>query len=140
MNIESHFSNFISWLGNTELFERPLRQIPGKWQLYEYYIEPENRLIHFKEDQLINENLYWEIEFAEEEQLFQKTNILLPFSNETGELKWKRSGIYITFIDSGSSWENIQFRYAVAKSELRLLKKDTSGKIEFFGFFKRINR
>jgi hypothetical protein len=137
MKIETFFSNLAGWLSTTEMFARASRQIPGKWHLYEYYSEPADELIHINENQLKKENQYWEIDFTQNDRLVQKTNIRLPFQNNTDELIWGKSGLHIIFTDPSDSSEKIKFRFAVSKEGLKLLKKDSTGRIEFFGFFKR---
>ena len=45
------FTNFLNWIKTTEMFARPSKQLPGKWDLFEYYIEKDGDLIHIKEEQ-----------------------------------------------------------------------------------------
>ena len=67
MEKNSVFSRFIKWLGTTEMFARPSKQLPGKWQLFEYYFDSEKDLNHITEPQLKKLNESWEIEFKKEE-------------------------------------------------------------------------
>ncbi len=54
----------LNWLKSTEMFARPSKQIPGKWELVEYYIEKGNELLNIKEEQLKANSEFWHIEFT----------------------------------------------------------------------------
>ncbi len=137
MKTKTYLTAFTDWLKTTELFANPVKQLPGKWLLFEYYTEPEHELLHFSEEQLNQKKLFWEIEFNAEDKLIQKTNIRLPFSNETGVLIWSKAKNYITLIYPGDFRKNVEFQFAVENGNLKLLKKNSLGKIEFFGFFRK---
>ena len=132
------FSKIYSWLQSTELFERPSKKIPGNWQLFEYYFEPEKDLIHVKEEQLKTDNQFGILEFEEENIFSFSCN--LPISNLASISKgtWSISKNFITFIHPDDFRKNLEFQFAFEKENLKLLKKDQFGKILFFGFFKRV--
>ncbi len=137
MKTKTYFTALTEWLKTTEMFANSAKQLPGKWQLFEYYTEPEHELLHINEEQLNQKNLFWEIEFSGDNKLIQKTNIRLPFSNETGVLIWSKSKNYIMLIYPGDFRRNVEFQFAVEKNILKLLKKNALGQIEFFGFFRK---
>ncbi len=120
------------------MFANPSRQLPGKWELYEYYTEPKNELINIKKQDLKEKNHFLEIEFAENEKVVQRTNLHFPFFSENEQLQWSRSKNFITLINPGDFRKNIEFQFAIENDTLKLLKKDAFGKIEFFGFFNKL--
>ena len=138
MTGKSIFLKLYLWLASTDVFGRLSKKIPGKWKLYEYYRDSGNDLIHVREPYLkkINE-LLW-IEFSDDEEFSLKTN--LPISLfQTVQGRWNVRRNFITLTDSSDFRNNIEFQYAFEKGMLKLLKKDRFGKIEFFGFFARID-
>jgi hypothetical protein len=50
---------------------------------------------------------------------------------------WKRSKNYLTLSDSRNPGHTLEFQFAFEKENLKLLKKDSGGKIEIFGFFRK---
>jgi hypothetical protein len=102
--------------------------------------EPGKDLIHVKEEQIKNKNLYWEIEFAETEECIHKTNLDIPLVSKIENGTWNRSKNYITIIHPENFRNNVEFQFAVEKETLKLLKKDTLGRIEFFGFFRKAGK
>jgi len=131
------FSVLIRWLLSTELFAQPSRQIPGKWQLFEYYTEPAGKLLNIKEEQLNKENRFWEMEFSENGIFSQKTNIPFEFPRGINACRWSRSRNFITLIYPDDFRQNTEFQFAVDNGRLKLLKKNADGKIELFGFFRK---
>jgi hypothetical protein len=131
------FSSILNWLRSTEMFARPSKQIPGKWQLFEYYMETGNELLHFTEDQLNTEKVFWHIEFKEDDHYSHKCNLPVSFITKLKEGNWSISKNYITFISPEDFRDSIEFQFAIVKGALKLLKKDAFGRIEFFGFFNR---
>lgn len=119
------------------MFARPSRQIPGRWKLFEYYTEPENELLHVTEEQLTNENLGWEIEFDSEGKVLQKINLPVQFLNKEVSYNWSITKNYITLLHPADFRQNEEFQFAIDKGILKLLKKNSTGKIELFGFFRR---
>jgi hypothetical protein len=128
------FTSILNWLKSTEMFARPSRQVPGKWQLVEYYIENENELRNIKENQLKVDGGFWNLEFTPEKTYSKNSNLPLPLISGLKNGSWNISKNYITL---NSSEESVEFQFAIEKEILRILKKDNLGKIIFFGFFKR---
>jgi hypothetical protein len=138
MRIKPVYSEFIKWLKSTEMFARPAREVPGRWQLFEYYTEPGNELVHVNEDQLKDENLAWEIEFGPGGKFSQKTNREIPFLHAGDVYRWSIAKNYITLLHPSDFRQNEEFQFAIDRGILKLLKKSSTGKIELFGFFKRV--
>jgi hypothetical protein len=137
MKRNSRFYRIVRWLGNTELFFRPSRQIPGRWELYEYYSEPAGELLHVKEDQLKRENQFWKLNFGSGGNFSQQTNLPVPFLKGMEYCKWSTSKGFVFLRHPETCHQAEAFRFAVEKGILKLLKKDKSGRIEIFGFFRR---
>lgn len=131
-------SSFLTWLGTTEMFNRPSKSLPGKWQLFEYYIEPDDELLHFKENQLSENKHTLNIEFQEEVYL-KESNIGIDFIDNMENGHWSVSKNFLTFIHPQDFRKNVEFQFAFEKQILKLLRKDAFGKIEFFGFFKSVS-
>lgn len=128
----------LGWLNAVELFFHPSKQLPGKWKLFEYYTEPGNKLVNLKEEQLKKENQYWEINFERQGQLSQLTNLPVQFPEGISSCYWSVSRNFITWIGVEDSNKKEEFQYALVSGVLKLLKKKSDGKIEFFGFFRKI--
>ncbi len=139
MEKKTFFYTIIQWLSTTEMFARPSKQLPGKWQLFEYYFDSEEELNHITEPQLKAMNESWMIEFTDEENYFQKSKLQLSLVSNIENGNWSISKNYVTLIHPDNFRNNIEFQFAVDKGILKLLKKDALGKIEFFGFFKNLN-
>ena len=131
------FSGILNWLKSSEMFARPSKQIPGNWQLYEYYIETGNELHHFNEDQLKADKVFWDIEFKENEHFSHKCNLPVSFITKMKDGNWNISKNYINFISLENFRDSVEFQFAIVKGKLKLLKKDAFGRIEFFGFFNK---
>ena len=140
MKVESTFSKFSGWLMSTEMFARPSKQLPGKWQLFEYYVDRGEDLLNFKEEELkkIKEN--WSIEFSENEQFIQNGNVSVELIAGIENGIWSISRNYVTIIHPNDFRKNVEFQFAIVKKQLKLLKKDAFGKIEFFGFFRKLEK
>lgn len=138
MEKKSVFFRFIQWLGTTEMFARPSKQLPGKWQLFEYYFDSEKELNHITELQLKALNESWEIEFTSEENYVHQSKLPIAFISGIENGAWSISRNFITLIHPENFRNNIEFQFAIEKGILKLLKKDAMGKIEFFGFFKHL--
>ena len=137
MKRTSVFAALIQWITSAGLSFRPSRQIPGKWKLYEYYTEKDNELINLKEEQIVKCRQYWELYFETNGQLEQKTNLPVVFLSKAKRVKWHTSRNYIKLMDADERDQKVDFQYAVAGENLKLLKKDEKGRIEFFGFFRK---
>lgn len=130
--------SLLRWLGSTEMFARPSRQLPGKWQLFEYYYEPELQLIHVEEPELQTRNYRWNLHFSSEGYLHQESNIPVGMAEGLHDCKWGFSRGFIKIIDPDDPARYDKLQYAVDNGILKLLKKDADGKIIFFGFFRKI--
>jgi len=126
----------IKWLQSSEMFARPSKQIPGKWRLDEYYFETKDGLNHLPEPKLRESGQSWNIDFSPENRLNHVCSLPLPLLQNLTDCNWRiyRQFLYII----PASQETIKFQYAIDKEQLRLLKKNVTGQIEFFGFFNRI--
>jgi len=131
-------SVILNWLKSTEMFARPVKQIPGKWQLTEYYIEADSELRNITETQLKADNEIWNIEFTEEKKYAQQCNLPVSLISKIKDGNWNISKNYVTLTSFGNSGSNIEFQFAIEKKLLKLLKKDEKGRIEFFGFFRKL--
>lgn len=137
MKLNSFFSKIFGWLQSTEMFARPRKQLSGKWQLFEYYFETEKELNHISEELLKTKKQQWNIEFIEDDKYFQNSNLSIPLISTIENGDWSISKNFITLIHPKNFRKNIEFQFAVEKGNLKLLKKDGLGKIEFFGFFRK---
>ncbi|MBT3386231.1 MAG: hypothetical protein HN778_10890 [Prolixibacteraceae bacterium] len=133
MKKKSGFTAFVDWLKTSEMFARPSKQLPGKWNLVEYYVEPENDLVYFDENRLKEENLFWELEFTKTQKYYHKTNIPVSLITLIEDGTWSHSGNFISLINPNDFRKSNEFQFAIDKNTLKLLKKDALGKIEFFG-------
>ena len=138
MKIETTFSTFFDWLESTEMFVRPSKLLPGKWQLFEYYVDRGTDLLNFKEEELKKQKENWTIEFSENEKFIQKGNLSVELISRIENGVWSISRNFVTIINPSDFRKNVEFQFAIAKGQLKLLKKDAFGKIEFFGFFTRL--
>ena len=129
----------LNWLQSTEMFARPSKQIPGKWQLVEYYVETGEELRNINEAQLKAENELWNIEFTEENKYYHQSNLPVWQISKIRNGNWSISKNFMTLTSSENTRNNIEFQFAIEKGRLKLLKKDALGRIEFFGFFNKLN-
>ena len=124
----------LKWVRSVIMSGRPGLIIPGRWVMYEYYYEQKDKLLHIKEDQLMQKKEFWEIEFDKEGSFRQKSNIPVKFFENQKVCYWKLSGNYL-IVGSGNYRETFQF--AVTARQMRLLQKEKTGRIVFFGFFRK---
>jgi hypothetical protein len=137
MKIKAVFSKIVYWLKTSEMFARPSKQLPGEWNLFEYYTEPGEELIHKQEEQLKAEQLFLKIEFSENGGFSHQTNLPLNFVTDEGNFTWSIAKNYITLIHPDDFRNNQEFQFAIEKGNLKILKKDSFGKIILFGFFRK---
>ncbi|MDD4109593.1 MAG: hypothetical protein PHH93_12825 [Prolixibacteraceae bacterium] len=137
MNRLFSFARLIQWWKSLAVFARPVSLIPGIWTLFEYYTEPGSELINFKEEQLKKDSKFWEIEFSENRELRQNSNLSVHFMENNFVYNWRLAGNYLKIFHSGDTHHYEEFQYAVERNLLKLLKKDKEGRIVFFGFFKK---
>jgi hypothetical protein len=140
MKVKTAFSKFSGWLMSTEMFARPSKQLPGKWQLFEYYVDKGEDLLNFKEDDLKNKKENWTIEFADREKFLQQGNLTVTLISEIENGVWSISRNFVTVMNPSDFRKNVEFQFAIQKNQLKLLKKDGFGKIEFFGFFRKLEK
>lgn len=138
MEKKSVFSKVVSWLGTTEMFARPSKQLPGMWHLYEYFIDSEKELLNIKTDQLRNNGHYLHLSMDEDNTFLLTPNLPIELFNIIDKGEWSISKNYVTFIHPNDFRKSVEFQFAFENGDLKLLKKNELGKIEFFGFFKRL--
>lgn len=131
------FNTILNWLKSSEIFARPSKQIPGKWELVEYYIEKGNDLNNFKESQLKANNEFWQIEFTSDFEFRHENNLPVWQISKVKNGNWNFSKNFITLTSAENMANHIEFQFAIEKNTLKLLKKDALGRIEFFGFFNK---
>lgn len=139
MILQTFFTSVVQWLKSSEMFARPSKQLPGRWRLFEYYSEKSGELVNVKESELKQQDIFWEIEFGENGDFSQQTGSSDGFLENAGASQWSLSKNFITFLHPNDFRKNEEVQFAVEKGTLKLLKKDVSGKIDFFGFFKKLN-
>jgi hypothetical protein len=131
------FSAMFNWLQSTEMFARPSKQLPGKWQLFEYYVEKGNDLQNINEARLKEEKEFWDIEFTLENKYYHQCNLPVWQISKINNGNWSISKNFITLSSSENFRNNVEFQFAIEKEKLKLLKKDALGRIEFFGFLRK---
>lgn len=139
MTIKTFFLKFVDWLKSPEVFGSISKKIPGKWLLFEYYIDSKDELLNFTEEDLKEHNQSLHIEILSDESFYWTCNLPVSLFQNIESGKWSRAKNYITFIQPDNFRDNVEFQFAFEKGNLKLLKKDAFGKIEFFGFFKKLN-
>ena len=140
MKVKTAFSNLSGWLMSTEMFARPSKQLPGKWQLFEYYRDEGEDLLNVKEEELKSKKENWTIEFADSDKFLQQGNLSVKLISRIENGVWSISRNFVTIINPSDFRKNVEFQFAIQKKQLKLLKKDGFGKIEFFGFFKKLEK
>ncbi|WP_346861552.1 hypothetical protein [uncultured Draconibacterium sp.] len=138
MTTKSFFLKIGGWLQATEMFERPRKKLPGKWQLYEYFVDEKEELLHFEEKELKARSQLFELEFSEQ-SYSRQSNIPISLIQNSKNGKWSVAKNFVTLLDAENFRDSIEFQFAFEKGNLKLLKKNAFGKIEFFGFFRKIN-
>ena len=120
MELKSVFITIFQWLKTTEMFARPSKQLPGKWQLFEYYFDSEKELNHITEQDLNAVNERWIIEFKEEENYIQESKLPVSLISNIENGSWSISKNYITLIHPENFRNNIEFQFAIDKGILKL--------------------
>lgn len=133
------FESLIRWLSSTEMFARPAKQLPGKWRLFEFYTEPEGQLKNMKEEVMKKAGYLCEITFEGQGRFHHKMNLPVRLFNTAGHGTWYTSRNFVVLSPSENLDMTEEFQYAFEKDNLKLLKKSTDGRIEFFGFFRRLD-
>lgn len=138
MKVKTIFLNFVNWLKSPEVFGKISKKIPGKWLLYEYYIDSKDELLNFKAEDLKENQQSLQLEFYNEGVFICDGKIPVALFQDAKQNKWSVSKNFITLIHPENFRDNIEFQFAFEKGNLKLLKKDSFGKIVFFGFFKAV--
>jgi len=133
---QSILSKIYSWLCSPEVFGRVAKKIPGNWQLFEYYRDTEDELVHIQESDLAQSNEALLIDFLPQNEFCLTAKISVPIFPTERKGVWSVNRNFITLVDAKDFRNNTEFQFAFGKGNLKLLKKDKFGKIEFFGFFK----
>jgi hypothetical protein len=136
MEKHSLFSRFQAWLASPEVFGRISKKIHGKWILYEYYVDEKEELLHLKEGELKEKNESLVLIFTDEGAFIVDSQLTLNVFREVDSGQWSVARNYITLADPANFRNAIEFQFAFEKENLKLLKKDRFGRIEFFGFFR----
>jgi len=136
MEKKTGLSTFINWLVTTEMFARPSKRLPGKWQLFEFYVDVEEELQNYKEKSLTENKMSLNLEFKEDGKFSRESNLPVAVIQNIEAGEWSVAKNFVTLIDPDNFRNNVEFQFAFEKDTLKLLKKDELGKIEFFGFFK----
>jgi len=138
MTTKSFISRIGDLLQKTEMFERPWKKIPGKWQLYEYFVDSGEELIHIQESELMENKEFFEIECFEK-RFSYTSNIPVSFVQNIKKGNWNVAKNFVVLMDESNFRNNAECQFAFEKGNLKLLKKDGFGKIEFFGFFRKLS-
>jgi hypothetical protein len=136
MEKQSLFSRFQAWLTSPEVFGSVSKKIPGKWILIEYYVDEKEELLHFQEGDLKATNQALVLYFKNEGTFSLDSQIPLSLFDTVKSGQWSLSRNFITLADPKEFRNNLEFQFAFEKENLKLLKKDKFGKIQFFGFFR----
>ncbi len=136
MKIRSAFPALWRWL-KTELFVRHEKAFPGKWYLFDFYTEQAGELIHWNEQQLMDEAFFWDIEVFKNGDLLQRSNLPVLLFEGSEILRWKRSRLYLRITSPAYPGRYEELQYAVDGGLLKLLKKKEHGEIEIFASFQR---
>ena len=140
MSVKTAFSKFSGWLMSTEMFARPSKQLSGKWQLFEYYLDQGEDLLNFKEEDLKKKKENWTIEFVDSGKFLQQGNLTVSLISGIENGDWSISKNFVTVLNPSDFRKNVEFQFAIQKNQLKLLRKDSFGKIEFFGFFRKLEK
>lgn len=138
MNQTSLFRSLLSWVNKKYIYINPSFQLPGKWRLFEYYSEPGGSLVNVKEEQIKKEDQYLEIGFRREGKLEWVANLPVQFLDGASSYTWRSSRNFIILFQADDSRKKVKLQFAIVKEELKLLKKNQDGRIEFFGFFSKV--
>jgi len=137
MKTATAIRQLFSWLKTTELFQNSEKLLPGRWFLYEYYTEPGKELIHIEEKQLLEAQQTWIIDFKDDRKFTCEANLPVMVVSGIKSGNWQRVRNFLTLKNSSDPADQAEFQFAIEKENLKLLKKDSLGKIEVFGFFRK---
>ncbi len=131
------FKKIQSWLKAGEMFARPSKMLPGKWQLFEYYYDSGADLINIKEADLQLDNNKMLIEFNVDNTLTINENLKIEIFRNFEKGNWFRKRNFVTLTNNEKQEKYLTFQFDAGTEQLKLLKKDAKGRIDFFGFFRR---
>ncbi|MCY1721537.1 DUF5004 domain-containing protein [Prolixibacteraceae bacterium Z1-6] len=137
MAAKSFLLKITDWLQSTEMFERPRKKLPGKWILFEYFVDKGEELLHFQEDDLKKYQESFTIEFESDEQFLLESTISIKLVQNIKHGSWSVSRNFVSLIHPENFRDSIEFQFAFDRGNLKMLKKDAAGKIEFFGIFRK---
>lgn len=132
-------SSFLKWLQSVEMFARPSKCLPGKWQLFEYYNESGAELVNIDEDQLRAGKTFMLLEITSEQSFQISENLKINTFRNINKGSWTRNRNFISLFGDEINERGQTFQFDAGSGQMKLLKKDSKGKIEFFGFFRRID-
>lgn len=138
MSSKAFFSKLVIWLKSPEVFGSISKNIPGEWLLFEYYVDSNDELLNFKKDDLKKQGSCLKLEFKTDGSFIKDGQLPIDLFQNTKWKRWSVSKNFITLLHQENFRDNIEFQFAFEKGKLKLLKKDSFGKIEFFGFFERV--
>ena len=121
------------------MFVRPSKLGPGKWQLFEYYSEPGRELENVKEDELKTRKEHLNLEFDVDNKFSKSSTLTVALFSGLESGTWSTAKNYISLIHPSDFRQTVEFQFAIEKGVLKLVKKVSLWKIEFFGFFERLN-
>ena len=131
------FKKIGNWLKAGEMFARPSKMLPGKWQLLEYYYDSEADLVNIKETELQLSKNTMLIEFNADNVLTINENLKIEIFRNFKKGKWLRKRNFVTLTNNEKQEKYLTFQFDAGSEQLKLLKKDAKGRIDFFGFFRR---
>ena len=139
MKSKSAISRFVAWLASPEVFGSIVKKIPGEWILFEYYFDEGKELVHKVEKDIKQSDESLQLRLNSEEKFSLNSKLTVSVFDQLQKGGWSVHRNYITLIDSSDFRNNLEFQFAFEKENLKLLKKDKFGNIEFFGFFRSAN-
>jgi hypothetical protein len=83
--------------------------------------------------------MFWELEFTDNKKYIHRCNLEPAVFANLQNGNWQIHRNFITLNPDNEENTSVKFQFAVEKGQLRLLKKNDLGAIEFFGFFHRKN-
>lgn len=137
MTTKSLISRIGGMIRSSQMFERPSKKIIGSWQLFEYFMDKHQQLVHLQIDDLKAKQEYYQIDFQENE-FQQNLTLEVECIQNLPSGKWEINKNFLQLIDESNFRNNVEFQFAFEKENLKLLKKNKQGEIEFFGFFSRV--
>lgn len=131
-------TKIINWLKTGEMFARPSKMLPGKWQLFEYYYDSGADLVNIKETELKLRQCAMLVDFYADNTFAIDENLKIEIFRHFKTGNWLRKRNFVTFVNNWKHEKYLVFQFDADSEHLKLLKKDANGKIDFFGFFRRI--